>query len=497
MLPTRRRCQRLTLVFAIATSALAPTGGRAQRPDSSVTSRNDSVTIRLVDVDVRAAVQALARYLDRPVLFGAVPPTRVTLETPTPVPRSQVLSLLRSILESQNLVLVEDSTAYQVQVKQPAAPPAQPGASPPPTQGGEAIQLFVIRLRHARAADVAATVNALYGRASALGEIGGPPPTLSDQLKQNLVPPAGAPPQAVQSVAARAATLSAEVTIVPDPRANSLLIRATRSDFDLIQAAVQELDTRPLQVLIEVMIAEVRKDRSLDFGVAASLPTTSIGSGNATIAAANEGAGLGDFVLRLMKIGAVDVDATLRAAAARGDASIISRPVVITANNEPAQILVGSQRPFLQVQRALPTDAAIRDQVVQYKEVGTKLFVVPTISADGYVMLEVTQEVNAATAETQFSAPVISTRSVQTRLLIKDGQTVALGGLTDRQKEVTQGGVPILSSIPLLGGFFGHASRRLTETELFLFLTPRVIRNDEEANGVTEPLRKRAERVKP
>jgi len=57
--------------------------------------------------------------------------------------------------------------------------------------------------------------------------------------------------------------------------------------------------------------------------------------------------------------------------------------------------------------------------------------------------------------------------------------------------------VPILSSIPLLGGFFGHASRRLTETELFLFLTPRVIRNDEEANGVTEPLRKRAERVKP
>lgn len=137
-----------------------------------------------------------------------------------------------------------------------------------------------------------------------------------------------------------------------------------------------------------------------------------------------------------------------------------------------------------------------RDQVVQYKDVGTRLTVVPTISADGYVMLEVLQEVNAATAETAFDAPVISTRSVKTQLLIKDGQTVVLGGLTDRQRDNSRGGVPILSSLPLVGGLFGRVNRRTSETELLLFLTPRIIRTDEEAEGVSDPLRERVERMR-
>ncbi|MFN2398531.1 MAG: type II secretion system protein GspD, partial [Gemmatimonadaceae bacterium] len=120
-----------------------------------------------------------------------------------------------------------------------------------------------------------------------------------------------------------------------------------------------------------------------------------------------------------------------------------------------------------------------------------------TISSDGYVMLQVTQEVNAATTETAFDAPVISTRSVQTELLVRDSQTVVLGGLTDRQRDASQGGVPILSSIPILGGLFGRTSRRATETELFLFITPRIIKTDTDANDVTEPLKRRAETTKP
>ena len=133
----------------------------------------------------------------------------------------------------------------------------------------------------------------------------------------------------------------------------------------------------------------------------------------------------------------------LRAAAERGDATILSRPVLLAANNEEAEINVGSQRPFVQVARVLPTDNTARDQVVQYKDVGTRLRVVPTISDDDYVMLQVTQEVNAATAEQAFDAPIISTRSVDTKLLVRDGQTIVLGGLTDRQRERTQGGVPV------------------------------------------------------
>lgn len=460
-------------------------------------SRGDSVSIRLLDVELRTVIQSLARYIDRPVVFGTLPPNRVSLETPTPVPRARLLPLLTALIESQGLELVTDSAFYRIRNPQSEATAArEQQATLDSTR--MPIELFVIRLRHARASEVAATVNALYGRASAFGEIQTPPASLSSELRENRVPDANSrPPQAVAAVAGREASLTGEVTIIPDPRANSLLVRAGRRDFDLIEAAVTELDVRPLQVLIELQIAEVRRDRGLSFGAEASLPKQQLPSSGTSISASTAGLGLGDFVLKLMEIGGVDVDATLRAAASRGDVSIVSRPVIITANNQPAQILVGSQRPFVQVSRTLPTDSPLRDLVVQYKEVGTKLTVLPTISDDGYVMLEVTQEVNAATAETQFDAPVISTRFVQTRLLVKDGQTVALGGLTDRQKDSNKSGVPVLSGIPILGGLFGRSVSRTTETELFLFLTPRVMRSDEDADSATAPLKARADRLKP
>ena len=458
---------------------------------------SDSVSIRLLDVELRTVVQSLARYLDRPVVFGALPATRVSFETPAPVPRNRLLLLFSALLESQGLELVADSAFYRIrnpQSEESIARAHQAVADSTRTP----IELFVIRLRHARASEVAATINALYGRASAFGEIPGRPSGLGTELRDNQVPDANArPPQAVTAVAGREASLTGEVTIIPDPRANSLLVRAGRRDFELIDAAVKELDVRPLQVVIELLIAEVRRDRGLSFGVDATPPKQKLPSSETSISASTAGLGLGDFVLKLMEIGGVNVDATLRAAASRGDVTIVSRPVVITANNQPAQILVGSQRPFVQVSRTLPTDSPLRDQVVQYKEVGTKLTVLPTISDDGYVMLEVTQEVNAATSETQFDAPVISTRFVQTRLLVKSGQTVSLGGLSDRQRDSNKSGVPLLSALPVVGGLFGRSINRTTETELFLFLTPRVIRTDEDADAATAPLKSRADRLKP
>jgi general secretion pathway protein D len=495
------RLHLATLVLFI----VAP-GMRAHaQQDSLVAARGDSVTVRLVDVDLRAAVQALSRFMDRPVVFSGAAGSRVTLETPRPVPRRDVPRLLRGLLDSQGMELVDDTLSgiYRLRSRE-AARPATAGPMPIPG-GGQGVELFVIHLRHAKASEVAATVNALYGRASALGELGQRiDPILSRGLTQNQVPPGAPPaqpalPQAVPGVAGQSATLSGETTIVPDARANSLLIRASRSDFGLIQAAVSELDIRPLQVLIEVLIAEVRRDRSLDFGVDVTTGkrTFSRTPGSTTVETANTSNALGDFVLKIMDLGRADIDATIRAAASRGDVDILSRPVLLAANNERAVINVGSQRPFVQVARVLPTDNTARDQVVQYKDVGTKLQIIPTISADGYVMLQVAQEIDAATSEQQFNAPIISTRSVETRLLVKDGRTIVIGGLIDRQHEVTQSGIPILSSIPWLGGLFGRAHRGRTETELFLFLTPRVIRGDEDVDAMTKDYQQRAKVVTP
>ncbi|HSY82701.1 MAG TPA: secretin N-terminal domain-containing protein [Gemmatimonadaceae bacterium] len=481
---------------ALAALAIA-TSLSAQRASSPVSDVGDSVTIHLVDVDLRVAVSALAPYLDRPVVFGAVPALRVTLETPHPVPRTDVVRLLTGVVESQNLELSIDSTAGLYRVRPHEAPPP----APPVTtghgfggKGGDAPQLYVIHLSHARAADVASTVNALYGKGSALGEPGSTAGagTLSSQLAQNTFQPALAPSQpaapGVGSLAGgKSAALTGETAIIPDAGTNSLLIRASPADYELIAAAVKELDVRPLQVLIEVLIIEVSKNSNFAAGLGISFPNQQAKGTSTSLGGSTPGAGLGDFAFNVMRTGSPAFTANLSAAASKGEARILSRPVVLAENNQQAEILVGSQQPFIQVQQT-QVGAVAQNQVVQYQDVGTKLTVRPTISTDGYVQLQLTQEVNQATDQVQFNAPVISTRTLQTQLLVRDSQTVVLGGLSSREKDRSSQGVPVLSSIPLLGLLFGQQSRTNTGTEFFLFLTPHIVRDDIAAARVTQPI---------
>jgi len=486
-------------VAALLVLACAAPVVLAAQDTVAVRTVNDSVSVRFVDADIRGVIQALGRYLPKPVLVGAIQPVRVSLETPAPVARATVRDLLKGLVESQNLEFTEDSGFFRIGPSRPLpAGGGVSGAGLPPGggvggQGTAQVQLFVIRLKHARASDVAATVNLLFGAGGEFsGRAGLSTGTLSDELRRNVVPPGGAaPPPAAGApapgVATKPATLSGPVTIVPDELTNSLLIRASQVDFDVLRLGVEQLDIRPLQVLIEVMIVEARHDRSFSFGSDLFLPPQSLDKGNGTVDAKSVGGGLGDLVIHLMNLGHAEIDATLRAAASKGDVQIVSRPVLLASNNTEARLLVGSQRPFVQVSRSLPTDTPTRDQVVQYRDVGTRLTIRPTINQDGYVSLIVQQEVNAATNEVQFDAPVISTREARTQVLVKDGQTIVLGGLRDQQRERTHAGIPILSGIPIIGGLFGSADRRKTETELYLFLTPRILKTDADADSVTAP----------
>ncbi|HEY4216564.1 MAG TPA: secretin N-terminal domain-containing protein [Gemmatimonadaceae bacterium] len=467
------------------------------------------MTLRIVSTELRSAIQIIQQYLDKPIIFsGPATSQPVTLETPRPVARADVPRLLRGLLDAQGYELLDDSASgtYRAKPKETArtaAPLTSRTANPPDADQSKrqigAPELFVIALRHARAADVATTINSLFGRTSSpQNSRSGAPraPTLGDELRAEQIPPVGAPlVESVPGVVGRAAVLSGDLTIVADVHGNSLLVRANRADFELIQAAVQQLDVRPPQVLIEVLIVEALRDRSFNFGVEASIADTHVdNTQNTTVGGSFTpgSAGLGDFTLHVMGAGGFDLDATIRAAASRGDVRIVSRPVVLATNDEEAEVVVGSQRPFVQVARTLPTETAVQDQVVQYKDVGTKLNVRPNISVDGTVQLNVTQEVSTATTETQFNAPIISTRSVKTDLLVQDGQTIVLGGLTDSQHDVQTSGIPFLSRIPFLGGLFGNQSRVTAETELFIFLTPHVIRNDDDAKRLTDPLHQRA-----
>jgi general secretion pathway protein D len=289
----------------------------------------------------------------------------------------------------------------------------------------------------------------------------------------------------------RVGELEGAVTIVPDEITNSLLVRATAADWTVIQQAIQSLDLRPLQVVIEVVIAEVRRTDELNVGVAFSAEKET-GGGSTGISLGGE-TREDAFSLNILRTGTVDVQATLSALASTGNVRILSRPVVLAQNNQEARILVGSQRPFVQVSRSLPTDQVQFDQVVQYQSVGTSLTILPTINDDGYVNLQVSQEVSSATDEVQFDAPIISTREATTQLLARNGQTVVIGGLVDRQTERVRSGIPFLKDIPLLGFLFGSTREMTGNSELFLFLTPYIVATDEDAETLRREIENRSE----
>lgn len=451
------------------------------------------VMIDFPATELRLAVAALAEAAGLNVIHDDLPRRTVSLRTATPVPVSQVRVYLESLLRANGFELRDEGSgllrvASTAPAEEARAPSARAAAGP-----AGAMLVHVHPLRHAPADDVARSLGALFGIGD--GTAAARPRSLTDELRSQRLGDDGNAPAAEARGVAIPAALAGQVAIFPDQRTNSLLVRATAADYRTLAAAIDQLDTRPLQVLIEVVIAEVRRDHQFGLGVDFTLPDQPLPGTDTEIGGALAGASTGDVVLRVMRLGGVDANVVLRALAASGEVRILSRPVLLAQNNEEARIMVGDQRPFIQISRSLPTENAARDQVVQYRDVGTRLTVRPTINPDGYVTLAVLQEVSSATDVTQFGAPVISTREAETRLLVKDGHTVVIGGLIDQVRTSTSSGIPLLKDLPLIGHLFRSTTRRTAVSELFLFLVPHVLYTDDDVDAATRRVREEAPRL--
>ncbi|HYD52151.1 MAG TPA: secretin N-terminal domain-containing protein, partial [Gemmatimonadaceae bacterium] len=277
------------------------------------------VIVDFQDAELRAVISALAEAARINVTYGDLPPRRITLRLRQPIPRADIPALLRSIALSNGIRITEEAGLLRFDA---AGAPAAPGVGA--AQQGEELRLFVHRLRHARAARLAATLQAIFG-----GEGAGMPATaglsrdpLSSQLRRQQVPPLGADslrgaaPLGAPGTSVSAA-LRGEVQIVPDETTNSLLIRAQPADYEVIRQAVEALDLRPLQAVIEVLIAEVRRSRDLDAGVSATVENRRGSRGGAL--APGDTTSASDFILRLTSGGSVRYDVAIRALQTRGD----------------------------------------------------------------------------------------------------------------------------------------------------------------------------------
>jgi len=471
--------QGLALLTALA---IGPVAAAAQNPPIRRTPTG--IVLNFQDVDLAYVISALAQAANLNVVYTDLPQKNVTLRTTTPVSPADVTALIRDLAASNGVNVVQQNGFMRLQGN------AQGEAAPPR-------QLYIQRLRHARAPVLASTLQALFGGTLRTNNPAQAAQTLSAQLRamEQQSAQLRAQGQAVPQIVIpqiRTGELQDNVTIVPDEVTNSLLVRATPADWLIVQQAIQSLDLRPLQVVIEVLIAEVRHSDDLNLGVAFSAERDD-GNGRSTTGGLPGATSTDNFSLRIIRSGEINIDATLSALSASGNVRILSRPVVHAQNNQEARILVGSERPFIQVARSLPTDQGTRDNIVQYRDVGTSLTITPTINDEGYVNLLVVQEVSAATNEIQFDAPVISTREAQTQILARHGQTVVIGGLVDRQLDKSRQGIPLLKDIPILGYLFGSTRETTLNSELFIFLTPYIVMSDEDADRVRQEIENRAE----
>lgn len=502
----------MTRALAIAL-LLAPAVAAAQaRPAApvSVVTTPSGVLLDFQEAELRYVFSALAEAGGINVVFGDLPPKRITLRLRQPVAKENIPALLRSLAQSNGLVVSDEGGLLRMEMADARGGDPRGGSSRGDAQGGASdLRLFVYRLRHARAPKLASTLQSLFGGArGAAPSMSRERVTLSDRLRSSQVPPLVTPDanpvtpmsrEEAQSggVGSLPGQLQGDVQIVPEETTNSLLVRASPGDWAVIRQSIETLDLRPLQVVIEVLIAEVRHTDDLNYGVSVSAADapTSDREFKRTGSFGGAAPGAGDFVFRLVRSSPDNITITLNALAARGAVRIVSRPVLFAQNNLEARILVGSERPFVQVSRSLPTDAAVRDQVIQYRDVGTKLSITPTINPDGYVNLQVTQEVSNATSETQFGAPVISTREASTHVFIRDGQTGVIGGLIDHEQDHSRTGIPILSRIPYLGALFGTTKNSTLSNELFLFLTPHIVSTDDDEERVRGDVEKRTKEI--
>jgi len=315
---------------------------------------------------------------------------------------------------------------------------------------------------------------------------------------------------------------SAGGIVQADVPTNALIITASDAVYNNLRAVVEMLDVRRAQVYVEALIAEVTADKAAEFGIqwqalnginkagANVIGGTNFGAAGAAGGAA--GAGGGNIITAAANIGTVGQGLNLgivrgtttipglgtvlnlgmlaRFLENDANANILSTPNLLTLDNEEAKIIIGQNVPFITGSYAQTGNAATATpfQTIERKDVGLTLRIKPQVSEGGTIKLQVYQEVSSVQTQTINNAAGVITnkRSLESTVLVDEGQIIVLGGLI--QDSVSNGvdKVPLLGDLPILGSLFRHEVRQHTKTNLMIFIRPYVMRDGRAHQGLTQ-----------
>jgi general secretion pathway protein D len=386
-------------------------------------------------------------------------------------------------------------------------------------------RVFIYFAENAKAKDLAATLNAIYGGKETVSTAPPSPPLTPRPAGQPPAPPTPSPtaapggPLGVTDIG----LAEGQFRFIADETTNSVIVTTTPRQWIDIEPTVRSLDKMPRQVLIEVLVAEITLNddtrlgldwalRSGKFNVAQqSLTSATSGSqtitppsGFETLGAATSIAGLASG-LTAFTFATDQFFAMLNAFASDNRVNVVSNPHVMTSENKKAIINVSQSVPIITGQQTSTvstpgqtggtTSTTITtggvNQTVEYRDAGVILTVTPRIGERGTVALDVKQEVNSVGAAVPpTNSPSFNKREAETSVVLLNNQTLVLGGLIQDRRTITQRGIPVLYKIPIFGALFGFKENALEKSELILLITPRVVGTPVDAQRITDELRR-------
>ena len=305
------------------------------------------------------------------------------------------------------------------------------------------------------------------------------------------------------------AVVSGNVKIIVNEFNNSLIVQATEADYQFLLQTIKQLDVLPRQVMLEARIYSVELRDELSFGVAAFLRdrsatdtgtggdgtngTTSTPStithptsGSITAPSQSSKGGALSFITRTFLGFERQLEGAINALRSRTNVELLENPRLLATDGMQASINVGAEVPVTTSSFGDPLRSGAAGAFVnsiQFRPTGTTLLIMPRISASGIVTMDLAIEVSSAVGAAL--TPTINRNYVETSLIVRDGQTVAIAGIISDQLDRDRSRVPILGDIPILGALFGQTTRNSRRSELVFFITPHVIRSLPTATELT------------
>lgn len=414
---------------------------------------------------------------------------------------------------ANTLILRGDNPAHVAQIRQIAESLDRQGA-----MGGN---IRVIYLKNADATKLAGVLKAiLTGQdvpqaASSSSLSSSPQPSGSNNtggqtnpLSANLAPLNTSQP----SSGSGGGAVAPGVAIQADPTTNSLIITAPDNVYNTLRGVIDKLDARRAQVYVEAMVAEVNIDKSGQFGIQwlvgggndrlTAVGASSIGAGANSIASVAAGVVAKDLT-RLpqgFSIGVINgslndggklanLGLLATAIESNGGGNVLSTPNILTLDNEEARIIVGQNVPFVTGTQASTGSNPNPFTTVERKDIGIQLRVKPQVSEGGAITMQVYQEVSSVDTTSNINTGnaglITKKRSVESKVLVDDGQVIVIGGLIENRVSQSANKVPLLGDLPLVGNLFRYEDRSQTRTNLMVFLRPVILRDGQSAQALT------------